>query len=59
MKKMLLRSAELMPEEHYAFKPTPDVRSFGELLGHTARTIQTWPIRLTSMCRRRCSELIS
>ena len=25
-----------MPEEHYAFKPTPDVRSFGELLGHIA-----------------------
>lgn len=29
-------AAEAMPEEHYAFKPTPDVRSFGELLGHIA-----------------------
>ena len=32
----LVRSAELMPEEHYAFKPTPEVRSFGELIGHVA-----------------------
>jgi uncharacterized damage-inducible protein DinB len=34
----ILRAAEVMPEEHYAFKPTPDVRSFGELLGHIANT---------------------
>ena len=27
-----------MPAEHYAFKPTPDVRSFGELIGHVANT---------------------
>jgi uncharacterized damage-inducible protein DinB len=32
----ILRAAEVMPEEHYAFKPTPEVRSFGELLGHIA-----------------------
>jgi uncharacterized damage-inducible protein DinB len=25
-----------MPEENYAFKPTPDVRSFGQLVGHVA-----------------------
>jgi uncharacterized damage-inducible protein DinB len=25
-----------MPEENYSFKPTPDVRSFGQLLGHVA-----------------------
>lgn len=30
------RSAEKMAEENYAFKPTPEVRSFGELLGHIA-----------------------
>ena len=23
-----------MPEEHYGFKPSADVRSYGELLGH-------------------------
>ena len=32
----ITRAAEAMPEEHYSFKPTPDVRSFGELLGHVA-----------------------
>jgi uncharacterized damage-inducible protein DinB len=32
----LIRSAERMPEENYAFKPTPDVRSSGQLVGHTA-----------------------
>src|SRR5438477_4371644 len=35
-KKMLLASAELMPAEGYAFKPTPEVRSFGQLIGHVA-----------------------
>jgi uncharacterized damage-inducible protein DinB len=32
----VIAAAEAMPEEHYAFKPTPAVRSFGELLGHIA-----------------------
>ncbi|MCI0436238.1 MAG: DinB family protein [Gemmatimonadetes bacterium] len=36
VKSNILRAAELMPEEHYAFRPTPDVRSFGQLLGHIA-----------------------
>lgn len=38
VKEYLLLSAEQMPEEHYAFKPTPSVRSFGQLLGHVAAT---------------------
>ena len=25
-----------MPEENYSFKPTPDIRSFGQLVGHVA-----------------------
>ena len=29
-------AAQEMPEENYAFKPTPDVRSFGQLVGHVA-----------------------
>jgi uncharacterized damage-inducible protein DinB len=33
---MVTRSAEQMPEADYAFKPTPEVRSFGQLLGHVA-----------------------
>jgi len=31
-------SAEKMPEENYAFKPTPEVMSFGQLLTHVAAT---------------------
>ena len=30
----VVRSAEKMPEANYSFKPTPEVRSFGELVGH-------------------------
>ena len=29
-------AAQKMPEENYAFKPTPEVRSFGQLVGHVA-----------------------
>ncbi len=36
VKGYILRSAEKMPEENYSFKPTPEVRSFGQLLGHIA-----------------------
>ena len=32
----IIKSAEQMPAENYAFKPTPDIRSFGELIGHVA-----------------------
>jgi uncharacterized damage-inducible protein DinB len=32
----LVESAEKMPESDYAFRPTPDVRSFAELIGHVA-----------------------
>jgi uncharacterized damage-inducible protein DinB len=32
----LVKSAELMPEANYSFKPTPEVRSFGQLVGHVA-----------------------
>ncbi len=32
----VVKSAQQMPEEHYSFKPTPAVRSFGELVGHIA-----------------------
>ncbi len=33
---MLTRSAEQMSEEDYAFRPTPEVRTFGQLLAHVA-----------------------
>lgn len=32
----VLKSAEMMPEADYSFKPAPTVRSFGEMLGHVA-----------------------
>src|SRR5437868_14814252 len=36
VKKFLVAAAEEMPPADYAFKPTPDVRSFGQLIGHLA-----------------------
>ena len=32
----LVKAAEKMPEEKYSFKPTPEVRSYGQLLAHVA-----------------------
>lgn len=31
-----IRAAEKMPEENYGFKPSPDVRSFGQQVAHVA-----------------------
>jgi len=36
LKVWMLRSAEKMPEENYAFKPTEVVRTFGQVVGHVA-----------------------
>jgi uncharacterized damage-inducible protein DinB len=36
VKSNIVKSAEKMPEANYSFKPTPEVRSFGQLLGHIA-----------------------
>lgn len=36
LKDLYVRSAELMPDQHYGFKPTPEVRSYGAILGHVA-----------------------
>jgi uncharacterized damage-inducible protein DinB len=33
---VVIAAAEKMPEESYSFRPTPDVRSFGQLVGHVA-----------------------
>ena len=32
----LAAAAEKMPEDNYNFKPTPEVRSFGQIVGHVA-----------------------
>lgn len=34
VKNNLLKSAEKVPDEDYSFKPTPEIRSFGEVMGH-------------------------
>lgn len=36
IKNNLIKAADKMPEESYAFKPSHDVRSFGQLVGHVA-----------------------
>ncbi|HTR35505.1 MAG TPA: DinB family protein [Bryobacteraceae bacterium] len=36
VKQNILRSAEKMPEDKYAFKPTDSVRTYGQLLAHVA-----------------------
>lgn len=36
LKKNLTASAALVPEAEYSFKPTPEVRSFGQIVGHLA-----------------------
>jgi len=36
VKDIVLRAAEKMPEENYAFKPVPEVRSFSQLVAHIA-----------------------
>src|ERR1700759_2989410 len=32
----ILKAAEKMPEADYAFKPAPEVRTFGQLIAHVA-----------------------
>ena len=36
MSNAVVKAAEKMPEENYSFKATPEVRSFGQLVGHVA-----------------------
>jgi uncharacterized damage-inducible protein DinB len=36
VKNNLIKMAEKMPEDQYGFKPTTDIRTFGQLIGHVA-----------------------
>src|SRR5215475_7951867 len=36
VKGYILKSADKMPEANYSFKPSPEVRTFGAILGHLA-----------------------
>jgi hypothetical protein len=38
VKRSIMGSAEKMPAEHFAFRPTPEVRTYGQLFGHTMAT---------------------
>jgi hypothetical protein len=49
VREFVIRAAEKMPEEDYGFKPTPEVRSFGQLIGHIADK----PIRVLFGCKKR------
>ncbi len=35
----VVRSAERMPAEYFDFQPTPEVRTFGQIVGHVATTL--------------------
>jgi uncharacterized damage-inducible protein DinB len=48
----VVKAAEKMPEENYSFKPTPDVRSFGQLVGHVADAS-------TMFCSRAIGETVA
>jgi uncharacterized damage-inducible protein DinB len=39
VKAWITKSAAMMPEADYSFKPTPQVRSFGQVLGHIANAV--------------------
>jgi uncharacterized damage-inducible protein DinB len=38
LKRNLTGAAEKMPAEHFSFRPTPEVRTYAELFGHTIET---------------------
>ncbi|HEU4522416.1 MAG TPA: DinB family protein, partial [Thermoanaerobaculia bacterium] len=42
VKRIILRTAETMPEEKYSFKPVDTVRTFGQILGHIADSQYTF-----------------
>ena len=62
----LLKAAERMPAEDYGFKPTPDVRSFGQLIAHIADAQMSFcsgakgkPIRLRAASKTSKADLVA
>jgi uncharacterized damage-inducible protein DinB len=39
VKGYIIASAEQMPEEHYSYRPTEEVRTFGQIVGHMANAL--------------------
>jgi hypothetical protein len=62
----LLKGADRMPAEDYDFKPTPDVRSFGQLIAHIADAQMSFcsgakgkPIRLNAASKTAKADLVA
>jgi uncharacterized damage-inducible protein DinB len=62
----LLKGADRMPAEDYNFKPTPDVRSFGQLIAHIADAQRSFcsgakgkPIRLNAAAKTSKADLLA
>lgn len=58
--------AEAMPEESYGFKPSPDIRSFGELMAHIAdaqaglcSTAAGQPQRIGAAAKKTKAEIVA
>jgi uncharacterized damage-inducible protein DinB len=46
IKRNVGEAAEKMPDANYSFKPTPDVRSYAELVGHVAESLHGTCLRI-------------
>ena len=62
----LLKAADRMPAESYDFKPTPDVRTFGQLIAHIADAQMSFcsgakgkPTRLNAASKTSKADLVA
>ena len=62
----LLKAADRMPAESYDFKPTPDVRTFGQLIAHIADAQMNFcsgakgkPTRLNAAAKTSKADLVA
>ncbi len=62
----LLKAADRMPAEDYNFRPTPDVRTFGQLIAHIADAQMSFcsgakgkPIRLNAASKTSKADLVA
>ena len=52
VKGYVTRAAAKMPEENYAFRPAPEVRTFAQLVGHLAQAREPSPHDFTDALRQ-------
>ena len=52
----VIGAAQKMPEENYSFKPTPEVRSFGQLVGHAADANYYSRVKFWTTPRAQCGD---